>query len=355
MSKKSVCIKVPKIHGEKTILLVNKLGIIDKNLEIQRNENFLYVPLVYQPSEDQLKTLNEHVVNFEVSNHVFPKRKKQIKSFIELLENRLAPHLLASLPKAMDVIGDIAIIEIPQELDSYKNVIGEAILEMQKNLRTVFAKAGAVSGAYRTREFSLIAGEFKTETVHREHGCKFHVDIAKAYFSPRLSYEHKRVASLVKEGETVIDMFAGVGPFAVQIAKSRKNVRVYAVDMNPYAVEFLKKNIRLNRVEDKVYPILGDASKVVENKLLGIADRVIMNLPEKAIEFIDVACKAIKPLGGIVHFYSFIKAPLSLEDMKLQFIEKTEEYGRKVEKIFAKFVRATAPYEWQAVLDAEIH
>jgi tRNA (guanine37-N1)-methyltransferase len=180
------------------------------------------------------------------------------------------------------------------------------------------------------------------------------VDLSKAYFSPRLSYEHNRVASLVKDGETVIDMFAGVGPFSILIAKTH-NVKVYAIDVNPHAVEFLKKNIRLNRVEDKVHPILGDAKQVVEEKLVAVADRVIMNLPEKAIEFVDVACKAIKPTGGIIHFYTFISASDSFENMKLKFIDSVEKCGRKVEEIlFSRTVRATAPHEWQAVIDAKI-
>jgi tRNA (guanine37-N1)-methyltransferase len=127
------------------------------------------------------------------------------------------------------------------------------------------------------------------------------------------------------------------------------------VDINPDAVELLKRNIRLNRVENRVFPILGDARQIVEHKLLGVADRVIMNLPEKAIEFVDAACKATKPAGGTVHFYGFIRLPDSIENMKLRFSEAAEKAGRKVDKfLFTKTIRETAPYEWQVVLDAKI-
>jgi len=356
MPKESLCVKVPKIHGEKTIILANKLEIVKKELEIQRNKNFLFIPLIRQPSANELKILKEQVLDCEILTYTFLERKKRVKTFAELLEDRLSPHLLASLPRSIDLVGDIAIIEILPELDAYKRIIGEAILETHKNVRTVLAKAGAISGTYRLREFSVIAGEPKTETIHKEHGCQYYVDLAKAYFSSRLSYEHKRVASLIEEGETVIDMFAGVGSFAIQIAKTHENVKVYAIDVNPDAVEFLKRNIRLNRVEGKVHPILGDAKKVVEERLAGVADRVIMNLPEKAIEFVEAACTTIKSTGGIVHFYSFISASVSLENVKLRFIKAVEKCGRKVEKIFfSRLVRATAPYEWQVVLDAKIH
>ena len=356
MSKKAVCIKVPKIHGEKAIILANKLKIVKKELEIQRNKNFIYIPLVHKPSESELKILTEQVPNSKILTHRFRERKKRAKTFVELLESKLPAHLLASLPRPIDFVGNIAIIQIPQELDAHKSTIGEAILETHKNVRTVLAKAGAISGTYRLREFSVIVGEPKTETIYKEYNCQYYVDLAKAYFSPRLSYEHSRVASLVKESETVVDLFAGVGPFAIQIAKTRKNTEVYAVDVNPDAVEFLKKNVMLNRVEGKVHPILGDAKQVVKERLTGVADRVIMNLPEKAIEFVEAACKALKPEGGMVHFYSFVGVPNSLENVKLRFVEAVEECGRRVEKIlFSRLVRATAPYEWQAVLDAKIH
>jgi tRNA (guanine37-N1)-methyltransferase len=141
----------------------------------------------------------------------------------------------------------------------------------------------------------------------------------------------------------------------VLIAKNNEDAKVYAVDINPEAIEFLKRNIRLNRVENRVFPILGDARHVIEDKLLGVADHVIMNLPETAIEFVDVACRATKPTGGTVHFYGFIRLPDSLENMKLRFSEAVEKAGRKVDRfLFAKTIRETAPYEWQVVLDAKI-
>jgi len=356
MPKKSLCIKIPRVHGEKTIVLSNKLKLVNRELGIQRDKESIYIPLIRQPSEEELKTLGENVPDSDISTHSFPERKKRVVSFVDLLEDWLPPHLSASLPHAIDFVGDIAIVEIPPELDAHKTIIGEAVLKAQKNVRTVLAKAGAVGGTYRTREFEVIAGEPKTDTVHKEYGCLYYVDVAKAYFSPRLSYEHKRIASLVEEGETVVDMFAGVGPFTILIARNHANVKVYAVDVNPHAVDFLKKNIRCNRVEGKVHPILGDARRVVDEKLCGVADRVIMNLPEKAMEFVDTACRTLKLSGGVAHFYCFVSVADSLEDMKLRFGEAVEKCGRKVEKIlFSRPVRETAPYRWQAVIDAIIH
>jgi tRNA (guanine37-N1)-methyltransferase len=354
MSEPSLCIKVKKIHGEKALVLANKLGISNRKLRIHQNARHIYVPLIRQPEENELAKLKAQVPDFELATSVFTEKKQQRKTLVQVLENRLPPHLLASLPRALDIIGDIAVIEIPPELKAHESLIGEAILATHKNVRTVLAKVGAVSGTYRLRDFEVIAGEQRTSTVHKEYGCQYHVDVAKAYFSPRLSHEHNRVASLVQKGETVVDLFAGVGPFSILIAKKNADARVYAVDINPEAIEFLKKNIRLNKVENRVIPIQGDAKQAVEERLLGVADRVIMNLPEKAIEFVDTACKAVKPTGGTVHYYAFIRLPDTLENEQRRFSEAAEKAGRKVDFLSAKTVRATAPYEWQVVLDAKI-
>jgi tRNA (guanine37-N1)-methyltransferase len=355
MPKSTICIKVPKNQGERAIALANKLELIDKSLGIQRDEGNLCIPLIRHPEETELATLKNQVPNCQLTTSVFTGKKPPAETLIQALEKTLPSHLLASLPQALDIIGDIAIIEVPPELKTYENLIGEATLKTHRNIRTVLAKAGAISGTYRLREFTFIAGEHKTQTVHREFGCQYHVDIAKAYFSPRLSHEHQRVASLVQTGETVVDLFAGVGPFSVLIAKKNLKVKVYAVDINPEAVELLKVNVRVNRVENRVFPLLGDAKQITSNKLHGLADRVIMNLPETAIEFVDAACQAIKPQGGIIHFYAFVRSPDSIENLKLRFSEATRKAGRKVESfLYAKSIRETAPYESQIVLDAKV-
>lgn len=356
MHRQAACVKVSRKCAEQTIILVNKLKLVNKDLEIQKDEGFVYIPLLRHPSKNELEIFKQEGLDFEISAGDFPEKAKRITSFIDLLGDKLPPNLLASLPHAFDVVGDIAVMEIPPELSAYERTIGEAVLKANKNLRTVLSKSGAISGTYRLREYSVLAGEPKTHTLHKEYGCQYYVDLAKAYFSPRLSNEHHRVASFVREGETVVDLFAGVGPFVVQIAKTHQNVRVYAVDVNPWAVEFLERNIRLNRVDGKVFPVLGDARQVVKERLSGVADRVVMNLPEKAAEFVDVACDAVKPMGGVAHFYCFINLSEPLEGVNVRFAESVEKCGRRVEKIlFSRLVRTTAPYEWQAVLDVKIH
>jgi tRNA (guanine37-N1)-methyltransferase len=351
----ATCLKVPKNLGAKATRLVGELEIFNHELKIQQIEDWLCIPLTADPSPAVLNKFEKKLPSFEISVHAFAELKKRRFTHLDFLADKLPSNLLASVPRAIDFVGDIAIIEIPPQLVNHKQIIGEALLKAHKQTSTVLAKSGAVEGVYRTRDFEVIAGAEKTATVYREYGCIYYVDVAKAYFSPRLSTEHNRVASQVKDGETVVDLFAGVGPFAIPIAKKHKNVRVYAVDVNPDAVALLKRNVAVNRAEKQVVPVLGDARQVVKEQLSGKADRVIMNLPETALEFVDAACEALKPEGGIMHYYGFVKASNPLETAEVRLTEAVSRNSRQVNNfLLAKTVREVAPYTWQVVVDAEI-
>ncbi|MBN1784237.1 MAG: class I SAM-dependent methyltransferase family protein [Candidatus Bathyarchaeota archaeon] len=351
----ATCLKVPKKSGEQAIRLVRDLNLFNSKLAVEQFKNNLCIPLVSELSPDALKKLDNELPEYAIDVHVFSERKKRHLTHLDLLADKLPPDLLAIVPRAIDFIGAIAIVEIPSELSDHKKLIGEVLLQAHRQTSTVLAKASAVGGVYRIRDFEVIAGLNKTATVHREYGCVYHVDVAKAYFSTRLSSEHNRVASQVKAGETVVDLFAGVGPFAIPIAKKQKDVRVYALDVNPDAVALLKRNVAVNRAEKQVVPVLGDARQVVKNQLLEKVDRVIMNLPETAYEFVDVACEALKKDSGIIHYYGFMKVSDSLETVKVRLAEAVNKCNRTVTKILlAKPVRDVAPYTWQVVVDAEI-
>jgi tRNA (guanine37-N1)-methyltransferase len=355
MPRPSVCIKVLKNQGEKTITLTTKFGLMDKSLIIQREDESLCIPLVREPEAKELTTLKSQIDEFMICIVVFSEKQLPIETLTQALQDKLPPDLLDKVPQAFDIIGDIVVIDIPPQLNTYKNIIGEAILQIQKNVKTVLAKASDIGGIFRVRDYDYVAGERKTKTIHKEFGCQYHVDLAKVYFSPRLSHEHERVTALVQEGETVADLFAGVGPFSVLIGKRNPMARVYAVDLNPDAVELLNVNVKVNKVESNVYPILADAREIATTKLKGLADRVIMNLPETAIDFVDAACNAIKPEGGVVHFYGFVRSPDTKEELKLRYMTLVEKNGRKVEAfLYTKSIRETAPFESQVVLDVKI-
>jgi len=256
--------------------------------------------------------------------------------------------------RAFDIVGDIAVVKLPKGLLPKKRLIGQALMQVHRHVRTVLRQTSAVRGEFRMRKLELIAGEPKTETMYHESGCNFKVDLAKTYFSPRLAHERLRIAKLVKPGEIVTNLFAGVGSYSVVIAKRGKASRVYSIDKNPAAFDYMRTNIRINKVGDRVVPILGDAREVVEDHLRGKADRVLMPLPELAREFFDIALLALRPEGGVVHLYDFGKEP-ELFKPSLEFARAAAAAkGRKAELLGNRAIRSYATKVYHIVLDLKV-
>lgn len=279
------------------------------------------------------------------------------KSLKEKLTNSLSADGLRKVYSAFDIVGDIAIIKTSLlNLEEAKTTANQ-ILTIHKNIKAVYTQSGAIKSGYRNRELKLLAGEEKTIASHKESGCIFEVDIAKCYFSPRLSHERARIAYLVQGGEVVVNMFAGVGCFSIMIANTVPQVKVYSIDVNPTAVEFMVKNVRMNRVYGKVQPLLGDAKTVIESQLKGVADRVLMPLPELAIQYLPAALLALKPSGGWIHFHYFIHAPPTedpIEKTKQQAATKLDSLGVKYVFDYGRIVRSTGPNWWHIVLDVKV-
>ena len=282
------------------------------------------------------------------------RKKHRLK---EKLKGILAPSDLDLLFNSYDIIGDIAVIKVPEKLVPKSSVIAKAIMETHRHVKTVLRQVTPISGELRLRGLEWIAGEKKTETVHKEFGCLFKVDLEKCYFSPRLLYERKRITDLVRNGEVVINMFAGVGCFSILIAKYTKVKKVYSIDINPVAIRYLSENAKLNNVEDIVEPIEGDSKEVILKFLRGKADRVLMPLPEKAYEYLDYAIEALNVKGGWIHYYDFYQA-LREENPVLKVYDKVSQKLSKRKLIFeikfGRVVRTVGPRLYQVVLDIYI-
>lgn len=253
-----------------------------------------------------------------------------------------------------DLVGDIAIIRDPENMQKHNQIIADAIMESHNSVKSVWRQASPVSGILRLRKLDWVAGEKRVETVYREHGCVFKVDLASCYFSPRLSYERIRVARQVKPGEIIINMFAGVGCYSILIAKHSEADRIYSIDINPKSLEYMGENIKLNKVDGKVIPIQGDAKQVIQTSLHSIADRVLMPLPELAYEYLDYALIALKSTGGWIHYYDFTHAgktetPMSKIEEKIR--RKLESLGITHQICFSRIVRPTGPNWYQVVVD----
>ncbi|MDE1770834.1 MAG: class I SAM-dependent methyltransferase family protein [Thaumarchaeota archaeon] len=253
---------------------------------------------------------------------------------------------------AFDQIGNIIILRIPDSLLHKRKTIGEVLLDKVKTARSVYAQSSPVEGDFRIRKLELLAGEDKTETEYKEHGCRFKIDVEKTFFSPRLSTERDRIAELIQEGETIINMFGGVGMFSIVAAKKKK-CHVYNIDINPDAARLCSENILLNKLKGTVESIEGDAAKVIEERLVEVGDRVLMLLPERSDEFLDSAIKAAKK-KAIIHYYCHIHAEKKDQVPALAPQHFLSVVKVKSEILGAKIVRPVGPRFYQAVVDAAI-
>ena len=276
----------------------------------------------------------------------------------EILRDKLNKDEISLVPSSFDIIGSrngaIALIEIPGELYEKREIIGNAILKIHKNVKAVYLKKSSRYGIYRLRKLELIAGEQLREVVHKEHGISLKMDVTKVYFSPREATERLRIASQVKKGECVMVMFAGIGPYALMIAKKQPMVkRVIAIEINPDAYKYLVENIKINKVEDKVLPVLGDV-KDKSKKWYGCCDRVVMPLPKGAYLFLDNAFNVLKKKEGYLHFYTWSKE----EELYVKGyfdLEKTAIlYNRNIKIINLKKVLPYAPRIYKVCLDVKI-
>ena len=263
--------------------------MLDTKRKIGSDEGFLIVPIIGDEYE-----------GYEVVEADLEQLEQTPTDYKEMLE--IPEELRQELPTSFDTIGDVAIIKLPESLEQYKHQIGEALISVNGSIRTVMADSG-VKGDLRIRVLEQIAGEGSSETIHKEFGVRIAVDPSKVYFNPRLATERSRTASLVKDGETIIDMFAGVAPFGLIICKRAAPKIVYSIDINPEAERFVRRNMEINHIEN-IVPITGDAAE--EIKALPEADCIIMNLPQIADSFLVSALSKVK-IGGVIHLHKIIE------------------------------------------------
>lgn len=209
----------------------------------------------------------------------------------------LPEEVLAQVPRGYDVVGSVVIVRLPEEIREHEAEIGRALVEGVPPADTAAVDEG-VEGQIRTRSVRVIAGEQTLVTEHKENGCRLVVDLERTYFSPRLAHERARVAEQVADGERVLDMYCGVAPYAVLLAKRAADARILGLDVNPRAVELARENADRNKVADRIDLAVADASRLVP-ALEATFDRIVMNLPHTAVDHLDAALPAVDPDGRL--------------------------------------------------------
>ena len=226
----------------------------------------------------------------------------------EYIKKKIPESKLKYIPSSFDIIGQVCIIEIRNEVKKYSKLIGNSILKLNPNIKTVFKKASVVKGKFRTHKLTFIAGLNNKEAICRENNTLFKLDVEKCYFSPRSGSERLRISNLVKKNESVLVMFSGIGAFNFVILKNSLPKEVYGIEANKVAHKYALENSKLNKIpENKSKLFYGDAKKVML-KINKKFDRILMPLPKESEQFLELALKKIKR-NGIIHLYTFLEEP----------------------------------------------
>jgi tRNA (guanine37-N1)-methyltransferase len=342
-------LKIKKEDGQKAIKILKEQSLFDRNFLIEKDDAHLFLPIKKDGLVDIKKQMDGLGISYQIIENE-GRKKKIVGNLRFILKQRVGKDVPLS---SYDIIGDICVVEIKPEYERFEQEIASCLLDIHPNIRMVCAKASPMEGEFRVRKFRVLkVRENKsatTETIHKEHGVRMKLDVAKVYFSPRLSFERGRVAKQVREGENVMVFFAGVGPFALVIAKHHPKAKVVGIELNPYACKYFEENILLNKLEN-VNAVFGDVREK-KNMYRGWANRVLMPLPKGAELFISDALDVLKK-EGVLHLYSFQPA----ENAFLLAREKLEKEcavkGWEAKIINKRIVRPFSPSTIQVVIDA---
>lgn len=256
----------------------------------------------------------------------------------QLLKNDLTELELSLLPRAFDIIGNIAVFnEFPKELIKKEKIIASALIKLNPHVKTICKKISKFAGKYRLPKLKTIYGPKTKETLHTENGIKLKLDIEKCYFSTRLASERLRIARLVKPGESVLVMFSGIGVYPMVISNVSKAKEIYGIEINPIAHKYALENLILNKLNNiKIFK--GDVKKILP-KISKKFDRIIMPLPKSAENYINLALKKLKR-NGKIHLYLFEKEE-NLNKLKQKYkkkfknvnLKKCGEFGPRIYRV----------------------
>src|SRR3989344_565727 len=280
---------------------------------------------IYFPITKSLSVPQAKIVNSALK---FP-LKPGTKTIEGLLEKKLTKSELNLIPRSLEIVGSIIILEIPPPLVKKEKIIAEAYLQLNPHVTSVVKKARIHSGEYRLRKVKILAGQKTKETIHHENGINLKLHLEKTYFSARSGSERLRIAKQVKPGEQVLVMFSGAAPYPLVIAKNSQVKVVYGIEINPLAHQYAIDSIKLNKLENKIIILEGDVTEILP-KINKKFDRIVMPLPKTGEQFLPLALKKAEK-GAVIHLYDFLKEEeLKAQATKIKEISKRNKHKVRV-------------------------
>ena len=334
--------RVVRSKAEEVRKELSSLRLVDKTHAIIDDEMSVVIPILAEPPSTILESYSVEIVD-----RIFPPRIPRKDPIDEILEISEVPESLKSvLPRKWELFGDVLVLRMDKSLDGHEEDVAKAYARVLL-AKTVLRDVGGISGEYRKPVLRRILGT-DTVTVHVENGIKFKFDVAEIMFSSGNVEERTRMAEIECDGETVVDLFAGIGYFSLPVAVYQSPGRIVACEANPVAHSFLVENIRLNGVYGVVEPVLGDNRSLPGQE---IADRVIMGYVKTTHEFLPTALRLLKR-EGIIHYHETCPNELLPKRPVDRIVESAKGFKVDIERI--KTIKSYAPGISHVVVDARI-
>lgn len=250
-----------------------------------------------------------------------------------------------------DIIGNIAIIKSGKKTKKQK--LEEAKKLLRKSpIKTVLEKVSNVKGRLRKIKVKYIAGVKTFETIHKENNSQLKLNIESCYFSPRLSTDRKNIANKIKNKDSVLVMFSGIGAYPIVIYKTKKPEQITAIEISRVCNKYAKENLILNKIsDDKITLIQGDVKKQIP-KLKNKFDKIIMTRPNLKTTFLEQALKVSKK-NTIIFYHGFCHQN-ELTNLKNKLINEAKKLNRKI--IITKTAKNgdIAPYKFRYLIEIRV-
>ncbi len=342
-----LALRIPSQHAEAARVLIQDARILNKYHRIFNENDITEIPLLERPDPELAGTLETLGGEFIDQRDYEPRDTfrdihKEILDAIDVPE-KIKP----KLPKRWEQLGHVLILKIDPELEDWLEEIAVTYAKIL-DVDTVLQDTGGVQGQFREPVMELIIGD-NTETVHLENSIRYCLDAGKLMFSSGNVDERIRMASVCEPGETVVDMFAGIGYFTLPMAVHSEPARIIAHELNPISHKYLKMNAQLNGVAKIVEPVLGDCLEAEE----GIADRIVMGYVGTIHEYLPKAMKILKDTG-IIHYHETCPDRLMPDRPQERVIAAAMNAGKSVEMMEMQTIKTYSPGVVHVVVDAII-